>query len=181
MLCWFLPLYGATIRVRGADGQKTASARPCGAVWQSGWVTSRYRGFDQRVRRLRRRSGVWPSRNPCKRLHGAGHRGEAWRWQDGLPAASSGLPGTSGLRLRRRAAAEPAEDRSCGEGLPVVLRPCPGGEVDADLGARDHAVASLARAAPSRIASAAARRAGGRDRAVVHATARRLPPTPVDL
>ena len=27
---------------------------------------------------------------------------------------------TSGLRLRRRAAAEHAEDRSCGEGVPVV-------------------------------------------------------------
>src|ERR1700747_2804285 len=31
--------------------------------------------------------------------------------------------------------------RSRGEGLPVVLRPGAGREVDADLGARDHAVA----------------------------------------
>src|SRR5215813_11524078 len=181
MLCWFLLLYGATIRVRGADGQQAASARPCGAVWQSGRVTSRYRGCDQRVRRLRWRSGVWPSRDPCERLHGAGHRREARGWQKGLPAASSGLPGTSGIRLRLRAAAEHAEDRSGGEGVLVVLRPCPGREMDADLGARNHAVAGLALAAPSRVASAVARRAGRRDRAVVRAAARGLPPAPVDL
>ena len=43
--------------------------------------------------------------------------------QDGLPAPSSGFPGASGLCLCRRAAAEPAEDRSRGEGMPVVLGP----------------------------------------------------------
>src|SRR6476646_1604362 len=49
--------------------------------------------------------------------------------QDGLPAASSGFPGTSGLRLCRCAAAELAEDRSGGEGMPVVLGQRPGREV----------------------------------------------------
>ena len=39
-----------------------------------------------------------PPRDPCQRLHGAGHRGEARGRQDGLPAPSSGFPGTSGLR-----------------------------------------------------------------------------------
>ena len=38
--------------------------------------------------------------------------------------ASSGFPGASGLRLRRCAAAELAEDRSRGEGVPVVLGQC---------------------------------------------------------
>ena len=51
----------------------------------------------------------------------------------------------------------------------VVVKACqwfsdqrPGREVDADLGARDHAVAGLAPAASSRVASAVARRAGSR-------------------
>ncbi len=58
--------------------------------------------------------------------------------------------------LRGCAAAEPAKDRSSGEGVPVVLGPCAGREVDADLGSCDHAVAGLVPAEPARAASAVA-------------------------
>ena len=180
-LCWLLLRSAATIRVGRVDGRQAAPARPGGTVWQSGRVTSRHRGSDQRVRRLRRRSGVRSPRDPGQRLDGAGHRGQARGGQDGLPAAAAGFPVPSGLRLRRCAAAQPAQDRGRGEGVPVVLGPGPGREVDADLGSRDHALADLAPADPSGVASAAARRADRGDPGGVRAAARRLPPAPVDL
>jgi tetratricopeptide (TPR) repeat protein/transcriptional regulator with XRE-family HTH domain len=154
-----------------SDGYQAASARSGGTVRQPRRVTRRHRRSDQRVCRLRRQSGVRPPRHPRERLDGPGHRGEARRGQDRLSAAPAGFPVTPGLRLRRPAAAGPAEDRGHRQGVPVVLRQRPGREVDADLGARDHALAGLASAAPSRAAPAVARRAGQRDREVVCAAA----------
>src|ERR1700728_879008 len=63
----------------------------------------------------------------------------------------------------------------------MVLGPRPGREVDADLGARYRTVTGVTLAVPTRTAVSTARRASRRDRAVIPAVARRLPPASVDL
>src|SRR6201984_22966 len=118
MLCWLTFASAATIRV---GGKMPSRRRRLDSVGPFGNPDGSRADIDDVLSEV---------------VDFGGDRGEAGGGQDGLPAASSGFPVPSGLRLRRRAAAGPAEDRSRGEGVPVVLGPGPGREVDADLGDR---------------------------------------------